>query len=95
MTDMPFTIGGDYIPNQENPKKKTQPVKVRKEKRKKSFVTLVLNLNLNAVELKNLAKELKQSLACGGCIKDSVIELQGDKVDATKKILLKKGIKNS
>lgn len=92
---MPFTIGGDYIPHENNPQKPFKPVKVIREKRKKSFVTIILNLNKDLEELKSLAKQLKQNFACGGSVKDGVIELQGDKVDSVKKWLSEKGIKNS
>jgi predicted translation initiation factor SUI1 len=91
---MPFTIGGDYIPEESLPKPK-KPLKVIKEKRKNTFLTLVQNLNYNDSELKSLAQELKKHLACGGSVKNGVIELQGDKVEQVNKFLIKKGIKNA
>lgn len=95
---MPFTIGGDWIP-EKIPEKKSEvvkhsrPVKVRKEKRRQSFVTVVLNLRGDDKEIKDLATELKRSCACGGTVKDRVIEIQGDKVDQVRLALIAKGIK--
>ncbi len=78
---MPFTLGGDYIP----PKK--GPVRIKREKRGRNTVTLIYNLPLQHKELEKLASELKKKLGAGGAIKDGVIEIQGDKVEAVKKHL--------
>jgi translation initiation factor 1 len=40
--------------------------------------------------LKELVKELKRTLACGGTLKDNKIELQGDHRDKVKQILVSK-----
>jgi len=94
---MPFTIGGDWIPN-EQPEKQGQapkvgkPVKVRKEKRGKAIVTRVLNLVRPKDQLLALAAELKQLCGCGGTVKDDVIEIQGDQVDRVRDHLRRKGI---
>ena len=89
---MPFTIGGDYIPPEEKPEKKSgKPVKVRLEKRKKAILTVVLNLE--RPDLKEIASKIKAKLGCGGSVKDGRIELQGEKVEPVKKLLLEMGIK--
>ncbi len=44
-------------------------------------VTLITGLLLNADELADLAKKLKQKCGCGGTVKDGVIEIQGDRRD--------------
>lgn len=88
---MPFTIGGEWIP--EPSSKPKQPVKIVKEKRRSSFVTVILNLPLRDTELKNLCSQLKQQLGCGGSVKEGRIELQGDQVDAVKSQLKTRGIK--
>ncbi|SCA63567.1 hypothetical protein SCG7109_AS_00060 [Chlamydiales bacterium SCGC AG-110-M15] len=95
---MPFTIGGDWVPGEPEGKEKdiikhSRPVKVRKEKRRGSFVTVVLNLRCDDDEIKNLATELKRACACGGTVKERIIEVQGDKVDQVRKVLQSKGIK--
>jgi len=90
---MPFTIGGDWIPEEVKPVKHKHPVKVIKEKKGNLVVTILLNLPLNAEALKKLCSQLKQRLACGGTVKDHRIELQGDHVETAKTIL--KQLKNS
>ncbi|MCH9631505.1 MAG: hypothetical protein S4CHLAM37_15280 [Chlamydiia bacterium] len=89
---MGFTIGGDYVPNKRNEKEKG-PVKVYKEKRKGSYVTLIKNLPLETAEKKELLSSLKKSLACGGSLKGEEILLQGDKLQEAKEYLKKQGYK--
>lgn len=89
---MPFTIGGEWIPEPEKIAPK-QPIKVCKEKRKGAWITLVLNLPLNEPELKKLIAVFKQRLACGGAIKETKMELQGDQVESVKKLLREMGYK--
>jgi len=93
---MPFTIGGDWVPGEEDggkSKQKTRPVKVRKEKRGKSLVTVVLNLLKSEEELKDIATQLKKKCGCGGTVKDGVIEIQGNNIDLVRQELRKIGIK--
>lgn len=91
---MPFNIFGEYIPehSQKNPKK--HPVKVRKEKRQNTVVTVILNLPFESKELKEFASMIKKRLGCGGSVKDDVIEIQGDQVESIQEILLEKNIKS-
>lgn len=89
---MPFTIGGEWIPEPTAPSPK-QPIKVIKEKRRGSFVTLILNLAQDPAELKKMCSSLKQRLACGGAVKEGVIELQGDQVEPAKTYLKEIGLK--
>jgi translation initiation factor 1 len=79
---MPFTIGGEWIP-EPSPKSK-HPPKIIKEKRRASYVTLILNLPMDEAQLKNLCSTLKQRLGCGGSVKEGKIELQGDQVENIK-----------
>lgn len=82
---MPFTIGGEWIPEQLPASSSAkQPVKVIKEKRRGSYVTIILNLSGDESYLKQLCSTLKQRLGCGGSIKEGNIELQGDQVEASK-----------
>lgn len=46
--------------------------------RKGKGVTLISGVLLAPVELKKLAKELKQKCGVGGAVKDGIIEIQGD-----------------
>ena len=43
------------------------------------------------VDLKTLAKSLKQALACGGTVKENTVELQGDHSRTAKNALVKLG----
>lgn len=70
-------------------------VRVSKETkgRKGKGVTLVTGLPLNDIELKFLAKELKQKCGVGGTCKSGVIEIQGDQRDTVVAALINKGYK--
>lgn len=91
---MPFTIGGEWIPESHlsTNKQPKQPVKVLKERRKNSIVTLILHLP-DLDQMKSFCSQLKQQFGCGGSVKDKRIELQGDKVEQVKEWLKQKGIK--
>ena len=97
---MPFTFDGNWIAQdpklQEKSSKEAQkPVKVRLVKRGKSILTVILNLSLSLEEKEDLSSKIKKKLGCGGCVKESDVEIQGDKVESVKKILLELGIKSS
>lgn len=53
--------------------------------------TIIEGMNTKEEELKQLAKELKSKFACGGTVKDGVIELQGDHKSKVKPFLISKG----
>ena len=91
---MPFTIDGQWVPSQAAPKGPQKPVKVRLVKRGQSILTVILNLNMSAKELGDLASNLKKRLGCGGAVKGNEVEIQGDKVDQTRKYLVEIGIKS-
>ena len=63
------------------------------EKRKGKPITLVGEFYLEEKEKKAILKLLKTKLACGGTIKDTWIELQGDIKDKVKYILINNGWK--
>ena len=70
--------------------KTEQRIQVRTEKKK--FGKLVtLFSGFQGVDLKTVAKGLKENLACGGTVKDSEIELQGDHTKNAKRALAKLG----
>ncbi len=65
--------------------------KIRIEKIKRRFgkmVTVISGIDENH---KDLAKRLKEELACGGTFKNGLIELQGDHVKKAKERLMKLG----
>jgi len=57
------------------------------------MMTLVEGLNPNEVDLHSLVSKLKSACACGGTVKDGVIELQGDHRAKAKEILEKMGFR--
>jgi len=72
--------------------KETQVVTVKTVKRRfGKVITLVQGIDNKAVNLKELAKKLKEKLACGGTVKDNIIELQGSHVQQAKQELIRLG----
>ncbi|SPY32900.1 stress response translation initiation inhibitor YciH [Pasteurella canis] len=59
--------------------------------RKSSGVSVITGLDLSDAELKLLAAELKKRCGCGGSVKNSSIEIQGEKRDLLKQLLEQKG----
>jgi len=71
--------------------KAEQRVKIETEKRRYGkMITLVTGLS-NDVDMKEIAKNLKSELACGGTIKNNAIELQGNHRKKIKPILVRLG----
>jgi len=71
--------------------KSEQHIKVTTDKRRYGkIITLVIGLDKH-IDMKGIAKTLKEKLACGGTIKDGVIELQGNHLKQVKSILVKLG----
>ncbi len=71
--------------------KSEQHIKVTTEKRRYGKnITLVSGLSKN-LDIKGIAKSLKEKLACGGTVKDDVIELQGNHQKQVKSVLVKLG----
>ena len=66
----------------------TQKIRIQKVKRKwgKAY-TLVSGFDKD-YDVKSLGKKLKKKLACGGTVKNGVIELQGDHLERAKQILI-------
>ena len=65
-------------------------VYIERKKFNKNY-TIVEGIDEKEIDLKDLAKKLKSELACGGTIKASKIELQGEHKQKTKKILIDYG----
>ena len=57
----------------------------------KKFSTMIDGIDEKDVNLKDLAKRLKEQFACGGPAKDGKIELQGDHKSKVKQFLVKMG----
>ncbi len=61
---------------------------------KKRFGKLITIISgFKNINLKTIAKNLKQELACGGTIKDKIIELQGNHLKNAKKALINQGFR--
>ncbi|MEM2991425.1 MAG: stress response translation initiation inhibitor YciH, partial [Halobacteria archaeon] len=54
-------------------------------------VTVIEGLDPSEINLQELASFLKSKLACGGTIKNGIIELQGNHREKVKEILTSKG----
>ncbi len=71
--------------------KSEQHIKVTIEKRRYGKnITIVSGIDKN-LDIKRIAKSLKEKLACGGTVKSDVIELQGNHQKQIKPILVKLG----
>jgi len=53
-------------------------------------ITVITGFSKN-VEIKDILKDLKTHLACGGTLKGHEIELQGDHAEKAKRIMIKLG----
>ena len=70
--------------------KEEQKIKIESVKRKYGKVITLVS-GFRDIDMKKVLKELKQGLACGGTIKNGIIELQGDHKSKVKPILIKIG----
>lgn len=70
--------------------KTEQKIKVEQVKRKYGKVITLVS-GFRDIDMKSILKELKQTLACGGTIKNGIIELQGDHKGRVKPVLIKLG----
>lgn len=56
-------------------------------------VTLIKNLQMNAEDMKELAKKLKQACGVGGTVKDGLIEIQSEQREKIAEVLRGLGYK--
>jgi len=70
--------------------KSEQNIKVGTVKRRYGKIITLIS-GFTGIDIKNIAKELKQGLACGGTVKNNVIELQGDHKGKVKPVLVRLG----
>ena len=71
--------------------KSTQKITISTVARRYGKITTLVSGFDKTVDIKGTAKQLKESLACGGTVKDDVIELQGNHKKHVKPILVKLG----
>ncbi len=60
-------------------------------RRYRKLMTIVEGINQKDIDVKSLAKQLKERCACGGTAKEGKIELQGEQRDKVKKTLISSG----
>ena len=65
-------------------------IKIDRKKFRKEY-TVIAGIDSGEIDINDLAKQLKNKLACGGTVKDGVIELQGSHLAATRLFLIKQG----
>lgn len=75
----------------EQMQKSSQRIKVTTDRKRYGKIVTVVTGFDSSIDVKKIAKELKNVLACGGTSKDGVIELQGDHTKRVKPILIKLG----
>ncbi len=71
--------------------KSSQRIRVTTDKKRYGKIVTVIKGFDNSIDVKKIAKSLKNEFACGGTSKDRVIELQGDHTKRAKEVLIKLG----
>ena len=75
--------------------KESQKITVTTVARRYGKITTLVNGFDSTIDLKNTAKYLKEHLACGGTVKDSIIELQGNHKKRVKSLLVSLGFQEN
>ena len=73
------------------PNRMIAKLRVEKKGRGGKLVTVIDGLPQNAIFLKDLSRELKQTCGTGGTVLDHAVELQGDLRERARAFLTKKG----
>lgn len=71
--------------------KSSQKINISTEKKRYGKIMTIVSGFEKGIEIKKIAKDLKNELACGGTSKGNTIELQGDHSKKIKEILIKMG----
>ncbi len=72
--------------------KESQKIIVKIENKKfNKIYTVIEGMDQKEIDLGQLAKKLKEKLACGGTVKGDKIELQGKHLQRAKEILIESG----
>lgn len=72
--------------------KEQQKIRILTKKiRYGKYVTTIQGIDTKMINVKNLLKELKSKLACGGTFKNNEIELQGEHKQKVVEILIAQG----
>ena len=71
--------------------KSAQRIKISTDKKRYGKIVTVVTGFESGIDVKKIAKSLKNELACGGTFKDNIIELQGDHTRRIKSLLVNLG----
>jgi translation initiation factor 1 len=71
--------------------KSSQKITITTDKKRYGKIVTVVKGFDSGIDVRKIAKALKNELACGGTGKDSIIELQGDHRKKIKELLVKQG----
>ena len=72
--------------------KESQIINVYLEKKKfRKYYTIIDGIDKKEIDIRDLAKKLKEQFACGGTTKEGRIELQGDHKGKVKEFLVRLG----
>ncbi len=71
--------------------KGSQRIKVATDRKRYGKIVTVVTGFESGIDVKKIAKALKNELACGGTYKDNTIELQGNHTKKIKDLLVKLG----
>ena len=71
--------------------KSSQRIRVTTDRKRYGKIVTVIKGFDSSIDVKKVAKDMKNVLACGGTAKDDIIELQGDHTKRAKNILIKLG----
>jgi translation initiation factor 1 len=74
--------------------KSDQNIEVKIEKKKFGKISTIVT-GLKDVDIKDIAKKLKEKLACGGTIKNNEVELQGDHRNKIRQALVEIGFESN
>jgi translation initiation factor 1 len=71
--------------------KSSQRIKVTTDRKRYGKIVTVIKGFDKSIDVKKIAKQLKNEFACGGTSKNRIIELQGDHTKRAKETLVKLG----
>lgn len=75
----------------EQMEKSSQRIKITTDRKRYGKIVTVVTGFDNSIDIKKVAKSLKNDLACGGTAKDGIVELQGEHVKRVRELLIKEG----
>jgi len=75
--------------------KSEQRIKITTAKKRFGKIVTIISGIGEGIDIKKITKQLKNELACGGTVKNNVIELQGDHRKKIKALLMKFGFEEN